>query len=210
MSLKGWLRGWVLPEQMPSEKDEKTVVTESLMMELDLQLQNKELEIQEQEEEKRKSTSGVDYSWLVNRPKTPKRYELPQMERLELEELCSRIRATECTMVISLFREGLLRKPDIQDISRIFRTIIRQVIDQRPKEETVAEKVIKNLNKVRPASRVTPLSFDDGYGMTPVTRLGEIPPKKSSSGSSTEVSSFDTNSENQQYYFSKSMDDLPV
>lgn len=44
----------------------------------------------QRELESRKAAGGVDYSWLV--AATPKTYEMPQLERLEIEELCLKVR----------------------------------------------------------------------------------------------------------------------
>ena len=53
-------------------------------------MQEAEAIIREREMEKRREKNGgVDYSWLVS--DHPKPYEMAQLERLELEELCFKV-----------------------------------------------------------------------------------------------------------------------
>ena len=43
----------------------------------------------EKEKEEKRIKSGVDYSWLM--AAKPKIYQIPQLERLQLEELCLKV-----------------------------------------------------------------------------------------------------------------------
>ena len=88
-----WRRGgeWVFGEQsrLPT-RDEHVAVADSLMAELDFHVKEVDRLSQETEREKqREERGGVDYSWLM--VKVPKGYEIPQLERLELEELCLKV-----------------------------------------------------------------------------------------------------------------------
>ncbi|ELT90737.1 hypothetical protein CAPTEDRAFT_49596, partial [Capitella teleta] len=74
------------------------MVAESLMMELDFQVQEAEQLHQEQKQQEKREATGVDYSWLMT-PST-KGYEMSQVERMEIEELCMKVKPAECGKVI--------------------------------------------------------------------------------------------------------------
>lgn len=82
-----WLRGenFHVPERN-SDMD----LVDSLLGELDFQIKKLEWIRREQEAEERRLQTGADYSWLVTH--WPKSYELPAMQRLELEQLCHKVR----------------------------------------------------------------------------------------------------------------------
>ena len=77
-------------KQVP-ERDEHMAVVDSLMSELDYHVKDIFHLQQQREREERRVKTGVDYSWLV--AATPKVYEVPQLERLELEELCLKVQS---------------------------------------------------------------------------------------------------------------------
>jgi hypothetical protein len=157
--LTSWIKGWSSSEHHPSEKPEQLVVSESLLLELEYQLQEAEIAARDREQEERKKQTGVDYSWLITKPK--KLYEISELEKLELEEVCMKVKASECSQVINMFREALVNEPKIQDIPRILRAVINQVLDVRPKEDTMSEWMMKSLTKLKkPASKVTPVDYD--------------------------------------------------
>ena len=113
--------------------------------------------------QKEKLAEGVaDYSWLVAAPMNTW-YKMPQVERLELEELCSKVKPDECSRVITAFRQALCPDTPLEHISRLLRASILQVLDGRPKVDTIPEwlsKSLGNLGRMRPRSarKVTPLS----------------------------------------------------
>jgi len=51
----------------------------------------------------------ADYSWLAKTSSTPERhtYEMPEMKRIELEQLCSRLHPSDCGAVILSFRRAI-------------------------------------------------------------------------------------------------------
>ena len=73
-------------------KSDSVVVCESLLMELDAQMAEAEAEKRETDEliRRRNNPGMADYRWLVSTP--PKSYEMPQLERLELESMCMKVR----------------------------------------------------------------------------------------------------------------------
>lgn len=147
----------------PPEKDEHMMVMESLILELECQCRELEKMYRDRElEEKRKQTL-VDYSWLISSPK--KYFEIPQLERLELEEMCFNVKPSECGKIITAFRDSLLNEPKVSDLPRIMKACIRQALDQRPKDETLTEWMSKktagltNL-KLRPQTKIMPFAAD--------------------------------------------------
>ncbi|KAK6168055.1 hypothetical protein SNE40_021957 [Patella caerulea] len=159
MALKSiWKRYWTSPDTYrPPEKDEHMVVSETLMSELDYHIKEMERLHREHDHEEEKQRTGVDYSWLVS--EQPKGYEIPQLERLELEELCYKVSSTECGKIVSLFRDALLREPGVRDLTRIMRACIAQVVEQRPKEESLTEWLTRRSLtslKIRQVSKVAP------------------------------------------------------
>ncbi|OWF41563.1 protein RD3-like [Mizuhopecten yessoensis] len=160
----------------PPERDQQGQVSDSLMNELDFQIKELErLERENDQEQKRKET-GVDYSWLISAP--PKTYEIPQLERLELEGLCYQVKPEETGKVLNLFRDALLNEPKPSQLSRILRACIRQILEQRPKEETLAAWVTKrSLSlgslRVRPiSSKVSPSPGSGNVQVDPEIQAG--------------------------------------
>ena len=106
-------------------KAESDVVCEALMMELECQIKEIERINRDVEREKKKMANIADYSWLISAPQ--KSFEIPQMERLALEELASKVRPEDSGDVISEFRnvvEGIPR--DVTELSQVMRCIIEK------------------------------------------------------------------------------------
>ena len=128
-------------------------------MELSNEVEQADLVRIENERRAREDKMGVDYSWLVIKP--PKPYSIPQLERLELEELCMKVKPQESAVIIRTFRAALVREPHVEEIPKIFRAVIIQLLEGRPAEETFPEWVRKSLVNLRPASRIMPLRDSD-------------------------------------------------
>lgn len=162
MPLGDWLKSWT-GDQQPPEKPENVVVAESILMELDYQMKEAcEHNRQKILEEKRKLAGGVDYSWLsLSKEKS---YEIPQLERLELEETCLKVKPDECGRIILMFRDALVREPEVHEIPRIMRAVICQVLEGRPKEESMPEWVMRSITslaKYRPNPRISPIAAEE-------------------------------------------------
>ncbi|XP_070559935.1 protein RD3-like [Ptychodera flava] len=160
MPLMSWFRG---SDCRPPEKSETVVVTESLLLELDTQIRENERIAREKDHEEKIKRSSVDYSWLISTP--PKNFEIPQIQRLEIEELCTKVKPQESGKVITRFREVLERNPKVQEIPLLFKSVIQQVLQERPKEESVGEWVLKrtaSLTKLKPAIHTRVYPFGSG------------------------------------------------
>lgn len=79
------------------------MVVETLMMELSWQMKQAEKQQRERENEYRKIKTGVDYGWLVSYPKQS--YDISPGERLQLEDMCTKIHPSYCGPVILRYRE---------------------------------------------------------------------------------------------------------
>lgn len=162
MALKYLWKTWVSTDaQKLPERDEKMLVCDAIMGEVDYYIKESEQIQREKEQEERRRKTGVDYSWLVST--APKTYEIPQLERLELEELCCQVKAIETSKILSLFRDTLLNEPKPYEIPRIMRACITQILQQRPKEESISEWVTRRTGslvsvKIRPSHKVTPVA----------------------------------------------------
>lgn len=164
-SWKSLFKPWAGGEtQKPPERDAQMMVTESLMLELEFHIKETEQISRDREQELRRQQTGVDYSWLVTSP--PKSFDIPQLVRLELEELCYQVKPEECGKVISLFRDSVLNEPSVTEMPRIMKACVQQILDQRPKEETLTEWVTKRTVsltniKIRPQTKITPSDVED-------------------------------------------------
>lgn len=111
-------------------KAESDVVCEALMMELECQIKEIERINREVDQEKKRMANIADYTWLISVP--PKTFEIPQMERLALEELASKILPEDSGDVISEFRsivEGIPR--DVTELSQVMRCVIEKHLLER-------------------------------------------------------------------------------
>ncbi len=71
----------------------------------------------------------------------------------------------ECGRIITELRSCLQREPTVEEVPRLLRAVILQVLEGRPKEETMMEWMSKSLTKLRPSSsmKVAPV-YADGDG----------------------------------------------
>lgn len=97
MSLASWFR-WNEPPNRISQRNPTEMVVETLMMELSWQMKQAEKQQRERENEYRKIKTGVDYGWLVSYPKQS--YDISPGERLQLEDMCTKIHPSYCGPVI--------------------------------------------------------------------------------------------------------------
>jgi len=68
-------------------------------------------------------------SWLVTQKRRP--YDLSDVERLELEQLCFQVAPESYSRIIREFRSALLREPSPTDLPLIMRAIVCRVIDEQ-------------------------------------------------------------------------------
>lgn len=103
---------------------------------------------------RRSSTTTVDYSWLANNP-TPQSYELTPNELLELQDLCAKIPPVKCGPLIVRFRRLVSQmEPDVHEVPRLFRSVLRDCMDETNTNEEVKENVFEK------QQRSKSLSFD--------------------------------------------------
>ena len=143
-------------EELPTKR-QLMQIAESIIIELEYQIH--EAEEKERTKDVPKNPKSVDYSWLAtSKPKL--NYEIPQLQRLELEELGMKVHPDECSTIIGMFRDCLLRDPSIHEMPQLMRTVILHVLQSRSKEETMGSWMMKSLSKLRPASAKVSPDFD--------------------------------------------------
>lgn len=134
----------------PPAKAESDVVCEALMMELECQIKEVERINREGEQEKKRMANIADYSWLISAPQ--KSFEIPQMERLALEELASKVRPEDSGDVISEFRnivEGIPR--DVTELSQVMQCIIEKKLLERStkNEDSTFKWLTRSMSQLR-------------------------------------------------------------
>ena len=118
----------------PPPKSEVSQVCEALMTELETQVREVERIARDREKEEKKRHNLPDYSWLVATP--VKSYDLPQMERLTLEDLASNVEAKDCSHIITQFRSLIdweSRQPE--ELSILMKTVIKKYLTEKPMTE---------------------------------------------------------------------------
>jgi len=58
----------------------------------------------------------------------PQPYDISDIDRLELEQLCQQVPPESCGRVVREFRSALLREPSTKELSNIMRAIVRRII----------------------------------------------------------------------------------
>lgn len=124
-------------QSKPPVRNEKSMVADSLMSELDYNIKELEKIYNQKELDQTRRKTGVDYSWLVTT--TPKGYQIPQLERLELEELFYQVKPEECGKILTLFRDTLLNEPQPSQLPSLLKACVRQTLQQRPKDPSITE-----------------------------------------------------------------------
>ena len=87
--------------------------------------QELELHYWEMEQEERRQQTGVDYSWLVSN--CARSFQIPPIEHAQLVVACQQVQPDECSIIIKLFRDALLRMPPLNEVTGIFKAVITQV-----------------------------------------------------------------------------------
>ncbi|XP_070590586.1 protein RD3 isoform X2 [Erythrolamprus reginae] len=189
MALASWF-GWNEPSSRISQRSPMEMVTETLMMELDWQIKEAEKQQREKENEYRKLKTGVDYGWLVSYQKHG--YDISPGERLQLEDICSKIHPSYCGPIIIRFRQLIAEyEPEPGEIPRLFRSVLHDATE-KIKEEEEAKKLARQWNTKNKTSlslttfrsriRISPfssdiktISEDVERGMDPTKRMWSMP-----------------------------------
>ncbi|KAL8185357.1 UNVERIFIED_CONTAM: Protein rd3 [Gekko kuhli] len=151
-----------------SQRSPTEMVIETLMMELGWQIKEAEKQQRDRENEYRKIKTGVDYSWLISYQKH--NYDISPGERLQLEDLCSKIHPSYCGPVVIRFRQLIAEyEPEAPEVSRLFRSALHDVLEKM-KEEEEAKKLARqwntkhktslSLTTFKTRSRISPFSSD--------------------------------------------------
>ncbi|XP_071961303.1 protein RD3-like [Antedon mediterranea] len=148
-------------KRLPSKSDVE-IVQECLLTELEQQIvdvEEVEKEQKEAVEKASKCTYQADYSWLANRK--IQHYQIPVLERLQIEELCLSVKPSETRQIIMRFRMLLTRKTALEDVAPVLISVIKQIIQERNKEESFSEWLVRrssSLVSLRSNVRVSPVN----------------------------------------------------
>ena len=109
-------------------------------------------------------------SWLVSEKR--RLYDLTDVERLELEQLCYQVAPESYSRIMREFRSALLREPSAADLPHIMRAIVCRVIDEQHSTTDAAGSVSslsrwlsQSLTSLRSRFVETPPLLADGDGM---------------------------------------------
>ncbi|XP_026186853.1 protein RD3 [Mastacembelus armatus] len=136
-----WSAVFSLEPKVPGQRTTEELVTNTLMLELGAMVKHTERIRLERATEgrrrRRSSSSTADYSWLANTP-TPQPYELTPNDLLELQDLCAKIPPAQCGPVIVRFRRLVSQmEPEVHEVPRLFRTVLRDCMDEMNKNEDI-------------------------------------------------------------------------
>ncbi|XP_033101974.1 protein RD3-like [Anneissia japonica] len=183
-------------KKLPSKSDVE-IVQDCLITELEQQIQDiEELEKQEKEaiEKASKCSYQADYSWLANR--TIQHYQIPVLQKLQIEELCLSVKPSETRQIILRFRTLMTRRPPLEEVALIMISVIKQVLQERNKEESFSEWLVRRSSSFvslrSNTRRVSPVN-DPSEGPTEPRRRQEC-----------------FNSNSIQITYCNNVDDLPV
>ncbi|XP_067877786.1 protein RD3-like [Heterodontus francisci] len=169
-------------------RSEEELVTNTLTLELSSQLKRAEKLYRERQAEGKKLKQGVDYTWLMEQPRFC--YQIPAGEQLKLEELCSKIKPSQCGPLILRFRK-LVQEFDaeVYEIPRIFRLTLLDFIEQEEEEE--ARRVLRRQLESKRGNSLSVLIFrsrlkinafrheesiqEEGPGPIPARRVRSMP-----------------------------------
>ncbi|CAL8264235.1 unnamed protein product [Lota lota] len=135
-----WSAVFSLEPKVPGRRSSEELVTNTLMLELGAMVKRAErIRLERATEGRRRrrssSSSTADYSWLATAP-TPAPYELTPSDLLELQELCAKIPPPQCGPLIARFRRLVLQmEPEVQEVARLFRTVLRDCVEEQAGED---------------------------------------------------------------------------
>ncbi|XP_051900925.1 protein RD3-like [Pristis pectinata] len=159
-------------EQGPARgrRSRAELVSDTLTLELSWQLKRAERLWRERRAECRRLRNVADYTWLNALPR--RAYQLPPAEQLELQDLCSRIKPSQCGPVILRFRKLVCEfDPEVHEVPRLFRSALLDFIEEE--EEQSGPQVLRqqlesrwehslSLITMRSRLRINPFCQDRG------------------------------------------------
>ncbi|CAL8301894.1 unnamed protein product [Arctogadus glacialis] len=135
-----WSAVFSLEPKVPGRRSSEELVTNTLMLELGAIVKRTErIRLERASEGRRRRSSAsstANYSWLATAPAPPP-YELTPGDLLELQELCSKVLPSQCGPLIVRFRRLVSQmEPEVQEVARLFRTVLRDCVEEQAGEDT--------------------------------------------------------------------------
>ena len=131
--------------KIPNGRLKSDLVAETLLEELESCMREVDA-CQRQKEAQSKRDSGVpDYSWLVSNSEQP--YKIPNLLKIELEDLTTQIDPDDTSRVIINFRKSVTDFMKVQDIPECFKSVLkRHIVIKNLKTVPKDKEKIKNLH----------------------------------------------------------------
>lgn len=159
MKMFPWSAVFSMEPKVPGQRSTEELVTNTLMLELGAMVKRTERIRLERAKEgrrrRRSSSSTADYSWLATAP-TPQPYELTPNDLMELQDLCAKIPPAQCGPAIVRFRRMVSQmEPEVHEVPRMFRSVLRDCVNELSENEDVQECVIEKQQRSKSLSFVT-------------------------------------------------------
>ncbi|XP_061786396.1 protein RD3 [Nerophis lumbriciformis] len=137
-----WSAVFSLEPKVPGQRSAEELVTNTLMLELGAMVKRTErIRLEQASEGHRRrrrsssSSSAADYSWLA-KVQTPQPYQLTPNDLLDLQDLCAKVPPAQCGPVIVRFRRLVSQmEPEVQEVPRLFRSVLRDCLEELRSEE---------------------------------------------------------------------------
>lgn len=137
---------------MPGQRSPEELVTNTLMLELGTLLKRADRLHQERGTDGGRRHSSVDYSWLATPHQKPP-YEPSPGELLELHDLSTRIRPSQCGPVILRLRKLVVEfEPEAHEVPRILRMILLDCVEEEEQSKEQEDRAAGCSEKARSKS----------------------------------------------------------
>lgn len=109
----------------------RKMVSEALLEELEFQTREKEEYVREVQKKKNEILGRPDYTWLMDIPKS---YRLPQIVRLEIEEISRLVDLNDVSSIISDFRTAITKDIPVDKIASYMKFTINHYLQNKKKQ----------------------------------------------------------------------------
>ncbi len=107
-----------------SEPRQSELVSETLFEELNSRIKEADCNRRQRMSQLKRDSGIPDYSWLVSNSDQP--YKIPNMLRIELEDLASQIEPDDTCHVISCFRKRVNDETPVEEIVECFKDVLKR------------------------------------------------------------------------------------
>ena len=112
MPLDDWLYNWPKTSRKKTSFGSEPMVSEALMYELMYEIRVAEKRQRDLERDLKLHCTTADYRWLMSTSCLRPAFEMTELQKMELEELCRKVLPNEYRQVLESFRQSLHHKSD--------------------------------------------------------------------------------------------------